>query len=128
AFSEVYVPLLDSKAISANVDGSARWAHYSGSGGIWAYKGGGEIGLFDTVRLRGTYSRDVRAANLSERFDKTGGAATVDDPRTPNVQESIPVTIYSGGNPNLKPEKADTFTAGVVVTPPFIPGLSGSVD
>jgi outer membrane receptor protein involved in Fe transport len=128
AFSEVYVPLLDSKAISANVDGSARWAHYSGSGGIWAYKGGGEIGLFDTVRLRGTNSRDVRAANLSERFDKTGGAATVDDPRTPNVQESIPVTIYSGGNPNLKPEKADTFTAGVVVTPPFIPGLSGSVD
>lgn len=127
AFGEVYVPLLDTKNFTANVDGSARWAHYSGSGDIWAYKGGGQIGFFDTVRLRGTYSRDVRAGNLSERFDKTGGAATVDDPRTP-AQESIAVTTYSGGNPNLKPEQADTITAGVVVTPPMVPGLSGSLD
>jgi len=127
AFGEIYVPLLDTKAVTANIDGAGRWAHYSGAGDIWAYKGGGEIGLFDTIRLRGTYSRDVRAGNLSERFDKTGGAATVDDPRTP-AQESIAVTIFSGGNPNIKPEKADTFTAGVVVTPPFIPGLSGSLD
>lgn len=128
AFGEVYVPLLETRAITANVDGAARWANYSGAGDIWAYKGGGEVGLFDTVRFRGTYSRDVRAGNLSERFDKTGGAATVDDPRTPNVQESIAITTYSGGNPNIKPEKADTVTAGLVVTPPFIPGLSGSVD
>jgi outer membrane receptor protein involved in Fe transport len=69
----------------------------------------------------------VRAGNLSERFDKTGGAASVDDPRTP-AQESIAVTTFSGGNPNIKPEKADTYTAGVVVTPPFLSGLSASVD
>ncbi|MBO0748883.1 MAG: TonB-dependent receptor, partial [Porphyrobacter sp.] len=128
AFGEIYVPLLDTKVVTANADGAARWAHYSGAGAIWAYKGGVEIGVFDAVRFRGTYSRDVRAGNLSERFDKTGGAANVDDPRTPNVQESIPVTTYSGGNPNIKPEKADTFTAGVVVTPPFAPGFSASVD
>jgi len=128
AFGEIYVPLLDTQDVTANVDGSARWAHYSGAGDIWAYKGGGDIGLFDTVRFRATYSRDVRAGNLSERFDKTGGAATVDDPRTSNVIESIAVTTYSGGNPNIKPEQADTVTAGVVVTPPFIPGLSASVD
>jgi outer membrane receptor protein involved in Fe transport len=127
AFGEIYVPLLDTMAVKANVDGAVRWAHYSGAGDIWAYKGGADIGLFDTVRLRGTYSRDVRAGNLSERFDKTGGAATVDDPRTP-AQESIAVTTFSGGNPNIKPEKADTFTAGVVVTPQFIDGLSVSVD
>jgi outer membrane receptor protein involved in Fe transport len=127
AFGEVYVPLLATSAVTANVDGAARWAHYSGAGDIWAYKGGAELGLFDTIRLRGTYSRDVRAGNLSERFDKTGGAASVDDPRT-SAQESIAITTFSGGNPNIKPEKADTFTAGVVVTPPFLDGLSLSVD
>jgi outer membrane receptor protein involved in Fe transport len=127
AFGEIYVPLLDTKAVKANADGAARWAHYSGAGDIWAYKGGADIGLFETIRLRGTYSRDVRAGNLSERFDKTGGAATVDDPRTP-AQESIAITTFSGGNPNIKPEKADTITAGVVVTPPFLDGLSVSVD
>jgi iron complex outermembrane recepter protein len=128
AFSELYVPLLDTKAVSANADGSVRWANYSGSGNIWAYKGGADIGFFDTVRFRGTYSRDVRAGNLSERFDKTGGVASVDDPRTPNTIETISITTFSGGNPNIKPEKADTYTAGVVVTPQFIPGLSASVD
>jgi outer membrane receptor protein involved in Fe transport len=127
AFGELYVPLLDTRVITANADGAVRWANYSGAGDIWAYKGGADVGLFDAIRFRGTYSRDVRAGNLSERFDKTGGAASVDDPRTP-AQESIAVTTFSGGNPNIKPEKADTYTAGVVVTPPFLPGLSASVD
>lgn len=33
-----------------------------------------------------------------------------------------------GGNPDLKPEEADTITIGFVLTPSFIPGLSISVD
>jgi iron complex outermembrane receptor protein len=34
----------------------------------------------------------------------------------------------TGGNPNLKPEKADTFTLGVVLQPRFVPGLAVTVD
>jgi outer membrane receptor protein involved in Fe transport len=33
-----------------------------------------------------------------------------------------------GGNPNLQPEKADTYSAGLVFTPTFLPNLSASVD
>ena len=33
-----------------------------------------------------------------------------------------------GGNPNLVPEVADTYTVGVVLTPTFLPGFSASVD
>ncbi|HZC37415.1 MAG TPA: TonB-dependent receptor, partial [Sphingomicrobium sp.] len=33
-----------------------------------------------------------------------------------------------GGNPNLKPEKADTYTAGVVLQPRWIPGLALTAD
>jgi outer membrane receptor protein involved in Fe transport len=128
-FAETLVPLISDQSWmkSASLDVAGRWADYSGSGTIWAYKAGLDLAFSDAIRFRGTYSRDVRAANLSERFDKTGGAATVDDPRTPAV-EAINVTIFSGGNPNVHPEKADTFTAGVVVQPDFIPGLSASVD
>jgi outer membrane receptor protein involved in Fe transport len=35
---------------------------------------------------------------------------------------------YSGGNPDLRPEKADTWTAGLVFTPTFLAGFSASVD
>src|SRR3546814_6241356 len=33
-----------------------------------------------------------------------------------------------GGNPLLKPEEADTYTAGVILTPQAIPNLLVSVD
>lgn len=128
-FGEVLVPLIDTDSISLVSNAAVRWADYSGSGSVWAYKGGLELGLADEqIRLRGTYSRDVRAGNLSERFDKTGGAATVDDPRTPNVVEVINTTRFSGGNPAIQPESADTWTAGIVLRPDFLPGLSMSLD
>jgi len=129
AFGEILVPLLAASGPieSANLHGAVRWADYTGSGAVWAYKAGLDVNLAGVVRLRGTYSRDVRAANLSERFDKTGGTAVIIDPRYPG-DGNINVTIFSGGNPGVLPEKADTFTAGVVVRPPFIPGLSVSLD
>ena len=37
-------------------------------------------------------------------------------------------TQISGGNINLKPEKSDTYTAGVVLTPRFLPRFSLTVD
>ncbi len=126
-FGELLLPLIDSDGFTAVANGAVRWADYSGSGSIWAYKGGLEVGIADMLRLRGTYSRDVRAANLSERFDKTGGTAVIDDPRTTAV-EALTVTRFSGGNPSVSPEQADTFTMGAVFRPDFIPGLSMSLD
>jgi outer membrane receptor protein involved in Fe transport len=45
--------------------------------------------------------------------------------------EKNPANQYNGqfgGNPNLKPEISDTYTAGVVFQPKFVPGLSVSLD
>jgi hypothetical protein len=135
AFGELLVPLYDSDEFTMVANGAVRWADYSGSGTIWAYKGGVELGFMeDQLRFRSTYSRDVRAANLAERFDRTGGFANVTDPR--NLLDTNPandattygVTTASGGNPNVNPEEADTWTAGVVVQPDVMPGFSVSVD
>lgn len=126
-FGEALVPLLDTSGLTANLSLAGRWASYSGSGAIWAYKGGLDVGLGDWARLRGTYSRDVRAANLAERFDKSGGTTVIDDPRTPEV-EALTVIRFAGGNPSVRPEKADTLTAGIVLHPPVIDGLRLSLD
>ncbi len=128
-FAETQIPLLESTGIieSAAANLAGRWARYSGSGSVWAYKSGLDVQFMGGLRLRGTYSRDVRAANLSERFDKTGGVNTITDPRYPG-DGPINVTIFSGGNPNVNPESGDTFTAGAVYRPDFVPGLSASVD
>jgi outer membrane receptor protein involved in Fe transport len=128
AFGEVQVPLLRdvpfAKDLSLNVAG--RWADYTGSGSIWAYKYGLDWQTLDWLRFRGTYSRDVRAANMSERFNAAGAGATVFDPFRNNAQTVF--TEIRGGNPTVKPERADTYAAGFVVQPTFAPGLSMSVD
>jgi len=36
--------------------------------------------------------------------------------------------VLQGGNPNLNPEKANTYTVGFTVKPRFIPGFTGSLD
>lgn len=131
-FSEFNLPLLKDipaiRNLSANL--AARWANYSGSGNVWAWKAGFDWSLIDSLRLRVTRSRDVRAASLEERFDTTRGGVTVNNPYVltnggPTTQSGA---SFSGGNPDLAPEKADTWTAGFVFTPTFFEGFSASVD
>ncbi len=129
AFTELEVPLVSNQFLlqQFNFNGAVRWADYSGSGSILAYKMGLDDQVIQDVRLRATYSRDVRAANLDERFDRTGGAASVIDYGTPgNPTENI--TIVQGGNPSVKPETADTVTGGVVFRPHWLSGADLSVD
>src|SRR5690606_4190792 len=84
--------------------------------------------LYDDLRFRVTRSRDVREPTFGEQFESGGGGANIDDPVT---NTSYTITALSGGNPDLRPEEADTTTAGFVYTPSFaswIEGLQMSVD
>ena len=128
-FGETLVPVVQDAPFAESLDVSlaVRYADYSGSGGIWAYKGGVDWQLFQDLRLRGTYSRDVRAGTLSERFDSTGGGANVDDPTLPGEPTYL-TTVIAGGNPNVAPEKADTMVIGGVYQPAWFDGFAVSVD
>lgn len=127
-FGETLVPLFDThQGTNAQLNLAVRWADYDTSGVIWAYKAGLDFSVYKDLRLRGTYSRDVRAGNLSERFDRTGGFANnLVDPRDGSAINGV--TSFSGGNPAIKPEKADTYTTGAVYQPSWLPGLSISAD
>jgi iron complex outermembrane recepter protein len=129
-FGEMLLPLFSAGRWlqQVNFNGAARWADYAGSGAIWTYKGGLDTTFTDSFRLRGTYSRDVRAANLGERFDRTGGAGSVRDPRKPASSPNVPVTFVQGGNPDVAPEEADTYTVGFVYRPAWLDGFDVSVD
>jgi outer membrane receptor protein involved in Fe transport len=129
AFVEMQMPLLGETALSRSLalNTAARIADYEGSGSIWAWKVGLDWQVTDALRLRGTRSRDIRAGSLSERFDTSRGPGNVDDPQddTPNT---YPISVISGGNPEVDPELADTLTLGFVYRPTWVDGLSLSVD
>lgn len=127
-FGEVLVPLLTEQPLiqQLNMSAATRWAEYTGSGEVWAYKLGFDWEVNDDLRFRATMSRDVRAASLSERFDRTGGSTAFFDPAFGRA--GLDSSLVSGGNPEVSPEKADTLTTGVVYRPSFIEGLSMSLD
>lgn len=126
-FAETLVPLVANKPFvqQLNLNLAARWADYTGSGGIWSWKAGLDWQTTNSLRFRGTISRDIRAASLEERFDAQGQGAAVNDPVN---NQSYTTFQIRGGNPNVNPEKADTFTVGAVYQPSFLDGLSLSLD
>jgi iron complex outermembrane receptor protein len=128
-----------------------------GIGGVWTYLGGADWRVSRDIAFRGQYQRAIRAPSVAELYGGTNrvvGAAT--DPcsnrgsaaqqtaavRAVCVATGVPAAqVFSasvqpnsifpadfGGNANLGPEKSDTYTAGVVLTPRFAPGLYVSVD
>lgn len=130
AFVEVALPLLVDKPLakSLNFNGAARLSDYSTSGQIWSWKLGGTWHMVNDLKLRATRSRDIRAPNLTELFSAPATFFTQvqDTSRTP--ASTAQVILFTGGNPNLDPEIADTLTVGAVYSPSFVPGLEVSLD
>jgi len=127
-FAETLLPLVSGRPLVQQLNASlaARWADYSGSGDIWASKIGLDWRVNDVLRLRGTASRDVRAASLEERFDRQGQGTSLEDPLFDNQRYTT--FQLRGGNPNVSPEEADTLTVGIVYQPARVEGLSMSID
>lgn len=131
AFGEVLIPLLQDSPFGKRlgVDLAARVTDYSTSGTVTTWKAGVDYAIDDNIRLRATRSRDIRAPALSELFQRSGSSnLSVTDFQAPYAGQTYLITALTAGNPNLNPEKADTFTAGAVFTPSFVPGLSMSLD
>lgn len=127
-FAEVVIPLAENQswARSLDLNMAARYTHYSTSGGVTTWKIGPVYEINDSVRLRATRSRDIRAPSLSELFNGASSAYfTVFDPE---AGQNVSVMSISSGNPDLAPEVADTWTVGAVLSPSFAPGLRVSLD
>lgn len=128
AFAEVNVPVLSDLPAVRELDfnGAIRVSDYSTGGSIRSWKLGGIWQMTEGFKLRATSSRDIRAAALTELFtDRTALFGAVTDLGRPDnpITETI---LYRGGNPDLRPEIADTLTIGAVISP--LDGLDLSVD
>ena len=157
-FMEARIPLAQDQtgAESLSFDTAYRYSDYGDGIQTDTYKFGLEWAPVQDVRLRGSYQRAVRAANIVELFtaqgfnlfDMTGDPCGA-DARSPDAsdQECIdsgvpagnvgapaldsPAGQYNflqGGNTALTPEEADTYSYGIVFTPRFAPGLAITVD
>jgi outer membrane receptor protein involved in Fe transport len=122
---ELNAPLLKDHFVKdLSVDAAWRGIDYSTSGFVQTYKFGLVSQMTDILRLRASYSRDIRAGDMFELFGQPQpiGESNI-DPRTGNA---VPSFVVAEGNRNVQPEDAETRTAGLVFTP--MQGLIGSID
>ncbi|HWL47728.1 MAG TPA: TonB-dependent receptor, partial [Sphingomonadaceae bacterium] len=128
-YLEAVLPLLRDAPLarSLELNGAVRRTHYSTSGNVTTWKIGGVYEPVESIRFRATRSRDIRAPNVNELFlPLTTSFSSVLDKET---GDNPLVPILRGGNPNLKPEIADTTTVGVILSPRgFLQGLRLAVD
>lgn len=156
-FAELIVPILEDIPGFYNLqaEGGIRVSDYSNSGTSVTWKAGGSWEPFEGFRFRGIYQRAVRSPNIGELFAPvTTGLTTlaVDPCAGPGpfsaaltavcIAQGAPagtlggipqpsagqINATAGGNANLDPEKATTYTLGLVATPPQVPGLTVAID
>ena len=139
-------------------NGSYRYSSYSTDVDTNTYGLGLDWQIIDDVKLRGSFQHAVRAPNIIELYSAAGeglfnwdqdpcGSTDTGGLPTATLAECLNTGLaaglygspdlfnsagqyngYFGGNPDLDPEKADTWTAGIVFTPTFLEGFSLTVD
>jgi iron complex outermembrane recepter protein len=135
-YGELFVPIVGEgnagpMAHSLALSLSGRYDHYSDFGSTTNPKVGITWEPLEGINLRGSYGRSFRAPGLRDLGSTVGSyyaaAALVDafgvrDPLRGATQ--VNTILLFGGNQNLKPEKARTFSFGVDLKPAFAPGFT----
>ncbi|WP_353208726.1 TonB-dependent receptor [Sphingorhabdus sp.] len=163
AFGEIIAPIVEDRPLikSLTLEAGARYSSYTVAGAkeqnkTTTWKAGGSWEPVESLKIRGNFSRAVRAPNISELFtpqtvgltnlgtDRCAGAAPTTNAnlRAVCIAQGAPAgsigsitnptagqaNITVGGNLNLEPEKANTWTLGAVFQPDSLPGFNMSLD
>ena len=155
-FGELRIPVVRNMPFMEDLSLNAgyRYSSFSTSGAasVKSYEYGAEWQPIDDFRLRASFQRAVRSANVLELFapdnvqlgsfsDPCGGhtptgtlagceASGVTAAEYGHISQcpANQCNYQSGGNTALNPEQSDTRSLGIVLTPTFISGFNMTVD
>ncbi len=152
-YAELQIPVLKDLPFvkSFDIDASARYDYNTIFGRALTHKVGIDWAFNDDIRLRGSNSTGFRAPQLKELYgglfyNEVGGsdpcqpggayagsaacvsAITAAGGNPASLSKLTQITEASGGYSGLHPEVSQEWTAGLVITPSMIKGLSITAD
>ncbi len=153
-YAELSIPFVSAMPYVENLEATAavRVFNYNNFGSDYTYKFGGRWSVVRDFTVRGTYSTGFRAPSVGDLFfGQSDSFQTASDPcRGPGIAGGgpVPANCFTrdgigpggtgdtqtqlrarvGGNPALTPETAKIYTAGVVIEPRWVRGLSATID
>jgi len=144
AFLEFAIPLVSPEmeipfVRNLEMQVAGRYENYSDFGSVAKPKVAAAWDLVDGFRLRASWAQGFRAPNIEQvnaslvtrgntRTDYVFCEADLRAKRITsfsNCSRSIVATAQRAGNPDLQPEESETWTAGVVFQPRFLPSEWG---
>ncbi|MEO7689358.1 MAG: TonB-dependent receptor, partial [Sphingomonas sp.] len=133
-YAELFVPVFGDGATlpgfhRLDLSAAVRTEHYSDFGATTNPKFGASWEPVAGLTIRGTYGTSFRAPSFQDLRQDSGSQLvfpyTVPDPQSPTGQSNI--IVIRRNDPNLKPERATTWTLGADLKPAFLPGAHAGV-
>lgn len=130
AFGELFLPLFGGAATlpllhRLDLSVAVRAEHYSDFGSTTNPKLGANWEPFAGLTIHGSFGKSFRAPLSQEQRQDPGSMAifayTVPDPQSATGSSNI--IVIRGNDPNLRPEKATTWSIGADLKPRFVPGF-----
>ncbi|HET6604691.1 MAG TPA: TonB-dependent receptor [Xanthomonadaceae bacterium] len=148
-YAEFSVPVYSAGDSRLDLSIAGRYSDYSTFGGESTGKFGLRWQVTDDFLLRGTFAEGFRAPSIGELFGSISRFdGTISDPCLIGLDGSPPsapqsncqalgvapgtpeltqqYSVLTGGNPNLDPETADSYTVGAVWSPEFMANTAWS--
>lgn len=120
-YGEINLPLM--KHLS--LDGAVRYDDYNRFGGTTTPKIGVLWNVSPSLDIRASWGKSFKAPTVLQQYQaRSVNLYTAASAGILNVPTNTTVLITSGGNPDLQPERADVKTAGLVIHPSLLPGLT----
>lgn len=129
AYGELSVPVVSAMQGIGGIDhlnlsGALRYERYPGVGSVVTPKFGIIYAPVPDLAIKGSWGRSFRAPTLNQQYAIRGislySASALGGTGYPSTAQ---IMLVSGGNPNLKPERAESWTASLDYQPHQIPGL-----
>ncbi|WP_312163619.1 TonB-dependent receptor [Phenylobacterium sp.] len=136
-FAELFVPIVGDDngrpgLRAFDISASARFDDYSDVGSTTNPKIGFNYRPFEDIKVRANYGTSFHAPSLADTTNSVDARVQIlpispfRPPTSPPTDLLRPTIVLAGGNSDLKPETADTWSLGVDWTPQQIPGFTAS--
>ncbi|MDR7193278.1 TonB-dependent receptor plug domain-containing protein [Luteimonas terrae] len=130
AYAELQVPVLDGGGAGQRLSltGAARYEDYDSFGSVLTPKLGAIYSPIADVTLKASWGRSFKAPTLFQlnRQQMTGFNYAAAYGGTGYAPDAT-VLLLDGGNPDLAPERARTWTTSVAFHPTAVPGLEAEL-
>jgi outer membrane receptor protein involved in Fe transport len=130
-FGEISLPLVGAQNAvplvhSLQLSGAARYEGYRGGESVTTPRLGIVYAPIPDLRIKGSWGKSFKAQTLYQQY-QLRGVSVLNGASITNFPAGRTYLYLNGGGPNLRPERATTWSASIDLTPKALPGFRAQI-